>query len=55
MKKISIKLPNPIRETLVSKLVFMTIPCLKFWALGVLYLCAQLAVLHTYNCLPGVG
>jgi len=30
----SIKLHNPIRETLVSKLVFITVPCLKFWALG---------------------
>ena len=29
---ISTKLPNPIRETRVSKLVFITIPCLKFWA-----------------------
>ena len=29
------KLPNPIRETRVLKLVFRTIPCLKFWALGV--------------------
>ena len=27
------KLPNPIRETRVSKPVFITIPCLKFWAL----------------------
>ena len=26
------KLPNPIRETRVLKLVFRTIPCLKFWA-----------------------
>ena len=26
------KLPNPICETRVSKLVFITIPCLKFWA-----------------------
>ena len=25
------KLPNPIRETRVLKLVFRTIPCLKFW------------------------
>ena len=23
---------NPIRETRVLKLVFITIPCLKFWA-----------------------
>ena len=29
---ISTKLPNPIRETRVPKLVFMTITCLKFWA-----------------------
>ena len=29
---LSTKLPNPIPETLVSKLVFITIPCLKFWA-----------------------
>jgi hypothetical protein len=29
---ISTKLPNPIPETRVSKLVFITIPCLKFWA-----------------------
>ena len=28
------KLPNPIREIRVSKLVFITIPCLKFWAQG---------------------
>ena len=27
------KLPNPIRQTRVSKLGFVTIPCLKFWAL----------------------
>ena len=27
------KLPNPIHETRVLKLVFRTIPCLKFWAL----------------------
>ena len=27
------KLRNPIRETRVLKLVFITIPCLKFWAL----------------------
>ena len=26
------KLPNPIRKTRVLKLVFITIPCLKFWA-----------------------
>ena len=26
------KLSNPIRETRVLKLVFITIPCLKFWA-----------------------
>ena len=26
-------MPNPIRETRVLKLVFITIPCLKFWAL----------------------
>ena len=30
---ISTKLPNPIRKTRVLKLVFITIPCLKFWAL----------------------
>ena len=30
---ISTKLPNPIRETRVLKLVFITIQCLKFWAL----------------------
>ena len=29
---ISTKLPNPIRKTRVLKLVFITIPCLKFWA-----------------------
>ena len=28
------KLSNPIRETRVLKLVFITIPCLKFWALS---------------------
>jgi len=27
------KLPNAICETQVLKLVFITIPCLKFWAL----------------------
>ena len=27
-------MPNPINETRVLKLVFITIPCLKFWALG---------------------
>ena len=27
------KLPNPIRETRVLKLVFIRISCLKFWAL----------------------
>ena len=27
------KLPDPIRETQVSKLVFITIPCLKLWSL----------------------
>ena len=27
------KLPNPFRETQVPELVFITIPCLKFWAL----------------------
>ena len=26
------KTPYPIRETRVSKLVFITIPCLNFWA-----------------------
>jgi len=31
---ISTKLPNPINETRVSKLVFITIPFLKFWAQG---------------------
>ena len=31
---ISTKLTNPIRETRVLKLVFITIPCLKFWALS---------------------
>ncbi len=30
---ITTKLPNPIRKTRVLKLVFITIPCLKFWAL----------------------
>ena len=25
-------MPKPIRETRVLKLVFITIPCLKFWA-----------------------
>ena len=30
---VSTKLPNPIRNTRVLKLVFITIPCLKFWAL----------------------
>jgi len=30
---ISTNQPNPIRETWVSKLVFITIPCLKFWHL----------------------
>ena len=25
------KLPNPIRKTRALKLVFITIPCLKFW------------------------
>ena len=29
---------NPIRETRVSKLVFITIPSLKFWALVYIYL-----------------
>ena len=29
---ISTKLPNPIRETRVSKLVFISIPCIKFLA-----------------------
>ena len=29
---ISTKLPTPIREARVPKLVFITIPCLKFWA-----------------------
>jgi len=29
---ISTKLPYPIRETQVSKLIFITIPSLKFWA-----------------------
>ena len=28
------KLPDPIRETQVSKLVFITIPCLKLWSLS---------------------
>jgi len=31
---ISTKLTNPIRQTRVLKLVFITIPCLKFWAQG---------------------
>ena len=31
---ISTKLPNSIRETGVSKLVFTKIPCHKVWALG---------------------
>ena len=31
---ITTKLPNPIRKTRVLKLVFITIPCLKFWAQG---------------------
>ena len=25
-------MPDPIRETQVPELVFITIPCLKFWA-----------------------
>ena len=29
---ISTKLPNPVRETRVPKLGFITIHCLKFWA-----------------------
>ena len=33
---ISTKLPNPITETRVSKLVFIIIPCLKFWSTRVL-------------------
>jgi len=28
-------MPKPIRETRVLKLVFITIPCLKFWAQGI--------------------
>ena len=36
---ISPKLPNPIRETPVLKLVFITIPCLKFWAQTTLLPC----------------
>ena len=31
---ISTKLPNPIRETHVPNLVFITIPCLRFSAQG---------------------
>ena len=34
---ISTKLPNPIGESRVLKLVFITIPCLKFWAQRRLY------------------
>ena len=30
-------MPKPIRETRVLKLVFRTIPCLKFWAQGSLF------------------
>ena len=30
-------MPKPIRETRVIKLVFITIPCLKFWALLDIY------------------
>ena len=29
-------MPKPIRETRVLKLVFITIPCLKFWALSLI-------------------
>ena len=29
-------MPKPIRETRALKLVFITIPCLKFWALRTL-------------------
>ena len=36
---ISTKMPNPIRETPVLKLVFITIPCLKFCALPI-YKCS---------------
>ena len=31
---ISTRLPNPNSKTRVLKLVFTTIPCLKFWPLG---------------------
>ena len=41
---IFIKLPNPICETRVLKLVFITIPCLKFWAQGL-----QVTVHCTYK------
>ena len=33
-------MPNPILETRVLKLVFITIPCLKFWALAT----------HSFSC-----
>ena len=50
MTKILIKLSNPVPETRVSKLVYITIPCLKFWALGdfayISYLC-----LFIYLCI----
>jgi len=41
---ISTKLPNPIPETRVSKLVFITIPWLKFWAQSSLH--AQVEFVH---------
>ena len=44
---ISTKLPNPIRKTQVSKLVFRTIPCLKFWAQGSPYVITPLLLPQT--------
>ena len=35
---------NPIRETRVLKLVFITIPCLKFWALS--YVLGSVFTIH---------
>jgi len=53
---ISTKLPNPINETRVSKLVFITIPFLKFWALGeeTLCVCKDLCVCLYQKSVEGV-
>ena len=51
---ISIKLPNPIRKTRALKLVFIKIPCLKFWALLACCTLVHWTSINIYSVIPDI-